>query len=54
MVKRQEKQKVQFDKGSREKELKVQKKLCEQNYNEEKKWIPGIVKKSSTNNVRTR
>ena len=47
VVKRQEKQKVQFDKRSREKEFKAQEKVWVRNYNGEKKWIPGIVKKKN-------
>ena len=46
-MKRQETQKVQFDKGSQEKEFKAQEKVWVQNYNGEKKWIPGIVIKKT-------
>ena len=46
-MKRQEKQKVQFDKRSREKEFKAQEKVWVRNYNGEKKWIPGIALKKT-------
>ena len=47
VVKRQEAQKVQFDKGSREKEFKEQEKVWVQTYSGEKKWIPGIIIKKT-------
>ena len=47
VVKRQETQKVQFDKGSQEKGLKEQKKVWVRNSNGEKKWIPGIIYKEN-------
>ena len=37
---------MQFDKGSQEKESKAQEKVWVQHYNGEKKWIPGIIKKT--------
>ena len=45
--KRQETKKVQFDKGSPEREFKAQEKVWIRNYNGEKKWISGIVIKKT-------
>ena len=47
VVKRQETQKVQFNKVSREKDFKEQEKVWVRNYNGENKWIPGIIIKKT-------
>ena len=46
-MKRQETQKVQFDKGSQEEEFKAQEKVWVWNYNGENKWIPEIFIKTT-------